>query len=179
MAYANGVYIAIDGASANVIQSTTGLTGSWSNVTTPVTFSKVVSAGGYFVASSSSSTLYQSSDGVTWTFISTAVYGEGITNIYNLATDGTTVWCTGENIAYAYVWTGSMKVYRRLTSTNIRGTTTALYRCTHFDGTKLVSVLTGVAATSGVVSAYVLNDTNLKTYNATVADQTNFYKRVA
>lgn len=184
LAYSAGAYVACDSINniltssdglTFVLQSATGLTG---------TVYGVCAAGGFFFCLTSTG-LWQSTIGASWVRMICA-FGTDFSGTAWLHSDGTNVAVVNANGAI-HLWnTSGANYYRRVLATpipSLSGNVGPVYSQGAFNnaGVLVWRALSGL--TSSVLSfsptKKVLNDTNLKTYNAVATEQTNFYKRVA
>jgi hypothetical protein len=183
VAYGNGIYVAFNPGTATYATSVDGV-----NWTAAQAFSfgaalRVVFASGYFVTATAAGKIYKSADGVNWTQLANFVYGYAAPGFTSLDTDGTTVLFQSNTDASITLWNGAPNdpLYRRgaIAALKSNGATTG-FRCnpaglfTAKDGTTTNYGYGQVSATPKV-----LNDINLKTYDAANVARTDFYKRVA
>ena len=171
--YGNSVYLAWT-ATTGIATSTNGLTWVARNAF-PASILSIVFASGYFVGVDTSGNWYRSTDGISWTQM-TLGYGV-LSAAVAVVTDGTRVFAPGAS--GVATWSGSgATYYMRASATEFAAypASAAAY------GNGVIAGRTNSAAYYAATisaTAKVLNDTNLKTYNATAGNQTNFYKRVA
>jgi hypothetical protein len=174
--FGNSTYLAIT-LTAAAASSATGLVGSWAARTLPIIPVGCVFANGVFVISSSIGVFYKSSDGITWTLIPTSSFNQDasgtlVVGVFKL---GNSVFGYRGSTSRMLAWSGGSTVTTRTISFNPTQRSNVAS-----DSSKVVGLFSTTTQYNGVAATdKILNDVNLKTYNATVADQTNFYKRVS
>lgn len=174
IAFGNSTYLATSTTTA-AASSATGLVGSWTARTLPIIPVGCVFANGFFIIASSTGVFYKSSDCITWEIIPTSSFNQGAgVTLKGLFVLGTSVFGF-TTTSRALVWSGGSTV----TTRTITFTPPERFAVAS-DGSKVVGLVSTTTQYNGVAATdKVLNDVNLKTYHATAADQTNFYKRVS
>jgi hypothetical protein len=172
--FGNSTYLAIT-LTTSAASSATGVVGSWTARTLPVIPVGCVFVSGFFVIASSAGVFYKSSDGVTWVIIPTNSFNQSAMTIVGLFVLGTAVFSFSSSGSKVLVWSGGSTVTTRTITFNASQRSNVAS-----DSSKVVGLVSTTTQYNGVAATdKVLNDVNLKTYHATAADQTNFYKRVS
>ena len=176
LAYGNSKYLIW--TSGLISTSSDGIT--WATPANPNlgTIAGVVFAGGQFIAVNTGGSMYKSADGVTWAPM-TRGFGGAMSAVHAVITNGTYVVGIRDENAEFVIWPGTGDTYyKRNAGAVLYG---ARLQCAFGPNNTFFGGQLGSKAKLGAISATpkVLNDVNLKTYNATAADQSDFYKRMA
>jgi hypothetical protein len=181
--YGNGVYLAWYNNTQQYMTSPDGLVWTAKSFSFKANPLSVVFASGFFVTATAGGQIYKSADGVNWTQLANYVYGAPATAFTSLDTDGTTVLFQSNSDAPIVLWngTGNDALYRRGATVSIKSLNSIIGIRMNPAGLYTAKNGTTKDFSYGQLApvAKVLNDYNLKTYDAGGVARGDFYKRVA
>ncbi len=176
IAYGNGTYVVWSTASNGCNYSTDGTT--FTQIPTGnalLVVSNVVHDGTYFWAVNTAGSIFRSTDGITWAAAPRS-YRSAVTaggSTVALLSGNPAVVVGGANLLMKDA--NNSLALRVLTATANNASAGMPLTGTNF----IATISSGAAYRLDAAANQVLNDVNLKTYNATATEQTDFYKRVS
>jgi hypothetical protein len=134
----------------------------------------------FYACNGTKSQIYRSADALTWTLLPLSYQAGKSLGGGFLCLVGTAVMFVQTSASVDFATASSTSVATRSLASNVQGSSMVK---PPVQGSVLtvipVNAAAGVGSLLTQVGNQVLNDTNLKTYNATVSSQTDFYMRVA
>lgn len=183
MAYGNGVYLSWISDSQQYQTSNDGIGWAARNYSFSMNIAGIVFASGWFIAATNTGQIYKSYDGAVWTQLTNYVYGAPATAFTSIDTDGTTVLMQSNADSTIVMWNGTANdaLYRRGAVRTIKAANGVIGVRMNPAGLYTAKNGTTKDVSYGQLSAVpkVLNDYNIKTYDASNVARGDFYKRVS